>query len=215
MIKIEIPADNYALAALIGDALSKYGRADLDSIEGVTQYDSPAVVRELAERTAVATSSATGVGEQTDDDSQQQADTRVDQNGVVFDPQYCGEAAEPFYGSGKREGQWKKKRGVADADYDAWYATQRAGAAPATDAPIDTSGAFSSTQQPAAPAGAPTDTGAFMTWVSERIVAGNLTQEQVGAAYGEHGLTVTDLFPPNAPEVIAANIAKLHGSLSQ
>ena len=53
----------------------------------------------------------------------------VDHNGVEKNAEFCGNAASPFYGSGKRKGQWKKRQGVADEAYDEWYAEERAGCA--------------------------------------------------------------------------------------
>lgn len=48
----------------------------------------------------------------------------VDENGVAKNPDFCANAKDPFYGSGKRKGQWKKGKGVSDEDYDAWYQSQ-------------------------------------------------------------------------------------------
>ena len=52
-------------------------------------------------------------------------DQAVDLHGVAFDQAYCARAEEPFYTTGPRSGQWKKKRGVDDAAYDKWYTSQR------------------------------------------------------------------------------------------
>lgn len=55
----------------------------------------------------------------------------VDEKGVGYDPEYCADAAKPFYSSGARKGQWKKrggKSGPTEEAYDNWYADQLLGA---------------------------------------------------------------------------------------
>lgn len=142
-----------------------------------------------------------------------QTDARLDQNGVAFDPAYCGEATEPFYASGKRAGQWKKKRGVSEGDYDAWYAG--AAAAEPDAAELNTAAAFSNAPaEPSAPS-VPQDTGQFMGWVSEQQAAGNLTQDRIAAAYQMAGVQVADLFPPADPADVQARIAQIYGILTQ
>lgn len=155
----------------------------------------------------------------------------VDQNGVPFNEDLCGKSAEPFYATGKTKGQWKKRRGVEQEEYDAWYARELEAvknAAPSssgsifeddnTTPPVNTAGAFSAPgDEPAPPPPAtapiPTECGPFMGLVSEKIAAGLITQEQVTAAYATCGLAVTDLFPPKTPEEVAANIQRLHATL--
>lgn len=154
-------------------------------------------------------------------------DARRDQHGVAFNEHYCGEAQDPFYSSGKRSGQWKKKRGVSDADYDDWYAEELAelqgGQA---DAPrgeddhqpsqVNSAAAFGRGGQEQQPQGgsAPQDTGSFMGWVSEKQAAELLTQADIQEAYTQTGLQVPDLFPPNDPQTVANNISKLYGLLA-
>lgn len=144
-------------------------------------------------------------------------DTRKDPQGVIFDPEFCGEATEPFYGSGKRAGQWKKKRGVGEAEYDAWYATQlaalAAGNTASEDEQINTAGAFGGGGEDSSqPAGdpAPEDCGAFMGWVSAKQAAGLLTQDDIGDAYVQASVQVTDLFPPNDEDTVKQNVATLY-----
>jgi hypothetical protein len=153
----------------------------------------------------------------------------VDINGLEFNGLYCGQAKEPFYGTGPRKGQWKKLRGVDDATYDRWYAETRAknatptpiseelekeAAAVLADAgmtePANTAAAFGNTVT-AEPA--PQTPGEFMGWTAERQAAGLLTQGDVEHIYHENGLGVTDLFGAHAPEVIAEHIATLHGHM--
>lgn len=146
----------------------------------------------------------------------------TDQHGVAFDANYCAQAKEPFYASGSRSGQWKKRKGVGDDTYDAWYASQLAKAPAATDpdpAPeqVNTAGAFTpqaqqqQQQQPAAPQ----NTGDFMAWVAEKQAAGHLTQDAIQAAYAQAGIAITDLFPPNTDEQVAQRIGALYSQLSQ
>lgn len=44
-----------------------------------------------------------------------------DEKGVQFIPAICGQAAKPFYASGPRKGQWKKRQGVDEVEYDRVY----------------------------------------------------------------------------------------------
>ena len=37
------------------------------------------------------------------------ASDRLDLNGVAFDPKFCAESKDPFYNTGKKTGQWKKR----------------------------------------------------------------------------------------------------------
>lgn len=151
-----------------------------------------------------------------------QANAPRDQHGVAFNVHYCGEAQDPFYSSGKRSGQWKKKRGVSDKDYDDWYAEElaelRGGATDEEShqpAAVNTAGAFGNgqAQQQSAPA-APQDTGEFMGWVSEKQAGGHITQDDIQQAYNQAGVQVTDLFPPNDPQTIAGRIRQLYDLLA-
>lgn len=147
--------------------------------------------------------------------------SRRDMKGVAFDPAYCANAAEPFYGSGKEKGQWKTKRGVAAEVYAAWYAAQLAGATQAASdedsdntAPVQTGAAFGAAPVSSVTAPAPRNAGEFMAWVAEKQTAGKLTQDAINAAYVNLGIRVQDLFPPTPENIIANNIASLHRELS-
>lgn len=174
------------------------------------------------ETTTTATAGAAG-------SASENAATAVDLHGVPFDSDYCGTSADaPFYSSGPNEGQWKKRRGVAPADYEGWYAAEKKRLAPPATGSIfeetappavDTAGAFGA---PAAgglgettppPTEIPTECGPFMGLVSEKIAAGAVTQAQVTDAYTACDLSVTDLFPPADPQLVASNIARLHHAL--
>lgn len=141
-----------------------------------------------------------------------------DLHGVAKNPEFVGDAAEPFYSSGPRSGQWKKKRGVSDEDYDNWYQSQRTDVpepAPQDDETLDTSAAFgapAASPEPVAPV-APRTTGEFMGWVAEQQAAQRITQAQIQAAYEQTGLSITDLFPPNDADVIADRLGRLFTAL--
>jgi hypothetical protein len=143
-------------------------------------------------------------------------ETRVDTLGVVFDPEYCGEATEPFYTSSKRAGQWKKRRGITDDAYDGWYAG-RVSILGATDdtgegkePELDTGPAFGGGVKEPAGEPIPQDCGAFMGWVSAQQAAGKLSQQDIGNAYAQAGVQVTDLFPPNDAATVQSHVAKLY-----
>ena len=151
----------------------------------------------------------------------------VDEHGVEKDPEFCGTAAKPFYGSGKRKGQWKKRQGVTDTAYDEWYADELAvvdaidatvedGYTEVEDEPVDTAAAFGAEETAAKPTGAPTEAGEFMGWLAEKQAAGVLNQEQIGAAYAAAGVQVTDLFPGDGKDedTIAAAIAGVYAILA-
>lgn len=152
-------------------------------------------------------------------------DVPIDTNGVPKDDEFCGNAAIPFYSSGKRPGQWKKRQGVADAAYDAWYVEALA-ALPEADAfrgaLADAAGddisdaAFGNTEAAGAdtaPA-APTTAGEFMTWVAEQQTAGHFTAEEVLGAYATAGVAVVDLFPPNTVSDVAKRVAAVYAVLA-
>lgn len=140
---------------------------------------------------------------------------RVDIPGVAFNAEFCSTAQDPFYASGPRKGQWKRRKGVTEDAYDAWYAGQvKPGAAQtaADEEPVNTAGAFGAAETAEA-VPAPTDCGAFMGWVSAKQAAGLLTQEDIGEAYTQAGVQVTDLFPPNDADTVTGHVGKLYSFL--
>ena len=135
-----------------------------------------------------------------------------DMNGVEVDGEYCGEAKDPFYGTGKRSGQWKKKRGVSDAAYDAWYAGARPEAEPAAEPEkVDAAAAFANP----IPDSVPTTAGDLMAWLSEEQAAGRLTPGVIADAYVTCGIALTDLFPPHSDADVAERCAKVFAVLNQ
>lgn len=55
-----------------------------------------------------------------------------DEKGVLFDERLC-DSRKKFYAYGAKQGQWKKKKGVPEEEYDAWYLMQSAVRNPAND----------------------------------------------------------------------------------
>ncbi len=147
---------------------------------------------------------------------------KVDPKGVPFDGNFCANATDPFYKSGKNEGQWKKKKGVDQAAYDDWYAamlsqveTEPEVDEPAYDENYDTSAAFGApveTQTAETAGDAPQDVGELMGWIAEQQTAGNLDQDKIGYAYLQAGVQVTDLFA-GSEEDKAEKIGKVYAQL--
>jgi hypothetical protein len=153
MIKIEFPADRPDIAAAIGRALfdiAKHRSVDLPgdkpapaevgskahlSLVKQQAEEKPLVPEEepLEEEpidTAVAfgtvPDTVTPTGQATVAPEQVRDSVPRDKKGVAFDIKYCAQAADPFYGTGKQAGQWKKRKGVLEETYDAWYSTHLA-----------------------------------------------------------------------------------------
>lgn len=203
MLKIEFPADNKALASAIGRALVTYG-ANLiggaiahDDIESATPADT--VADETAERHAAMDAYLERNPKPATDaviDDANEGDIRVDLHGVPFDPAFCSAAKDPFYSSGKGAGQWKKRKGVGEPEYDVWYANLKSATAPRfpADTPeVNTAAAFG--MAPAAAADpAPTTPGALVVWASARQADGSLTAQQITDAYVTAGVALQELF---------------------
>lgn len=145
-IKIEIPAGCVNLARLIGEALASYqGEGDI-----IIPFKKSTLPREeafdLSEIAAAADddgSNATlgtgvDVAAQGGIESHEHLSTTVtplghpskdpttgkyltDHKGVMHIPAVCGNAEKPFYASGPTKGQWKRKVGVTEENYNAAY----------------------------------------------------------------------------------------------
>ncbi len=143
--------------------------------------------------------------------------TDVDANGIAKDDRYCATAKQPFYSSGKRKGQWKKRQGVSDEAYDAWYASQlEPGAAQTTvdEQPVATAGAFGAVpaqQTPTEPV--PKTAGEFFGWCAAQQTSGAFTSENVGEAYVAANVDPSVLFTA-PPEAQAEQIAKVYEILT-
>ena len=158
----------------------------------------------------------------TEDDTVETPPTPTDEHGVEFDPGFCAKSVkDPFYASGKNQGKWKRKRGLAIETYDNWYTGQidpggtsdKALPELTTTVPVDTAAAFEAS--PAAVAtDLPTEPGAFMLWCSEQTAAQKFTTEQVTAAYAQCGITVADMFGGDQA-VTSGHVANLLKALGQ
>lgn len=222
MLKIEFPAENKALAAAIGKALTQYAGGAAEVVMRIDASDVVAQLDRVASDSGVVPAGSdalTGAEDEPTNDAP--ADGRKDQKGVMFNPTFCANAKEPFYSSGAMLGQWKKARGCDQGAYDSWYANEHAKAQAAWHEKADSLGiqtgasaaaAFAQATEPAAAVApkAPATGGELMTWVSERQVAQKLTQADIDAAWKATGFGVADIFGPNA----AAVIASVYGILS-
>ena len=231
MIKIEFPSDRPDIARHLGTALYYIGKSDdteslLDeeiepgSDEGKHQQhlkDTGTSEEEITSVTNNAGSNDNGGFNQEELDGSENLEKR-DPNGVAYNAEMCANAAKPFYASGKRTGQWKKRQGVGDDEYEGWYANALANLAPEDDGEpsVNTADAFggqdsSDDVEPVIPH----DAGTLMAWVAEMQSAGRLTQEMVNAAYVQAGLGMVDIFegPDKAPDVIAGRVGEIHNIL--
>ncbi len=159
----------------------------------------------------------------------------ADTLGVVFDGNFCGKAKDPFYTSGKRKGQWKKKKGVSDEDYDAWYQSQlepgvmaaggmfnngelleEASIQPETPQTSSASLLAASPTVQEQPSTGPKDGGELMVWVSEQQAAGKLTQDELNSSWQANGVgSPADLFGPNAEQTVVAIYTYLSSLVAQ
>lgn len=153
---------------------------------------------------------------------------KLDTRGVPYHADYCANAADPFYGSGKRQGQWKKRKGVSDEAYDAWYEERLLDLAPKgtvketgeddhAGGVANAAAAFgaggAAAKQTTGAAAAPKTAGEFMAWVSEQQAAGVLTQANIQAAYAMAGLAIADLFGSDVG-LVARNVSTLYQILA-
>jgi hypothetical protein len=140
MINITFPSGDKRAASVFGTALLKYAGARSSEPQAEPQAamvapygDDPAPTNdELSGYDAtvgadniaadIATNEAAVLAFVAQGDTTPDADAPLDHNGVAKDPRYCGDWSDPFYPSGKHKGAWKKKRGVSESDYAAWYA---------------------------------------------------------------------------------------------
>lgn len=251
MIKIEFPADRKDIALAIGQALVAIGegKALVNSPAPTTaaevptsspaasstacdEYEAEEVPNDTEHPAAQSATATTGSGEGAANAAGASqtapaggADVQVDEKGVPFNAELCGKAAIPFYGSGKKKGQWKKRQGVDEDAYDEWYAEALLGAKveeepeeeAATETTSDSNIAASlfanggNQQTAAAGEDVPQDAGQLMKWVSEQQAAGNITQQQVTDAYTALQLPFDAVMNPAYP--VADNCAAIYNHL--
>lgn len=133
--------------------------------------------------------------------------TSKDQKGVEFNADFCSKSEKPFYDKGTRQGQWKKRRGVEETEYDKWYAGELSKQSPvSTDERegVNTAAAFTQ-ETPAAPepTGPTINTfGDLMGWVADKQNAGLLDYEadlmngydQAARSLGIQKIEIQELF---------------------
>jgi hypothetical protein len=237
MIKIEFPSDRSDIALAIGRALIAIGQAEgLDGgqLETSVKTDTRTDQEKTEERDKLYQHNPEAKpGEtQTRGDSHgtyehvgktgefmeevSEIDPRVDEKLVIFDAKYCGEAAVPFYASGKRKGQWKKRKSVEEVDYDEWYAskleqtptqTQIVRDEPAPD-PEKAANAFK--KSPVVDVKAPANFGELMAWFSGQQTAGNYESHHLEQAFKTLNLSTLDL----VQDPTGANIAAVYEYLA-
>lgn len=234
MIKIEFPADRLDIAAEFSKALSALGGRsgsiinDLVSPSPAQEDDGPNQNTDVEpeddglnnEGDAIDNTSGPEAGDRRAADEipfkdypAANANTRVDTKGVAFNTEFCGEAAVPFYASGKNKGQWKKKKGVTEEAYGAWYLSATPAATSSDAAPLDTAGAFGGQQPATDKKPIPKDCGEFMGWVSAQQAAGQLNPIDITDAYGKLNLAVADLFSPTSAAKIEEHVRNLYAML--
>jgi hypothetical protein len=238
MIKIEFPADRTDIALAIGQALITIGQGDGQD-GGAVPVNLAGTERKIGKSPELGASFAPAdtrteeakteerdnlyqhtpdpkPGEtQTRGDSHGtyehvgQIESRVDDNRVVFDAKYCGEAAVPFYASGKRKGQWKKRKSVDEANYDEWYAGELmdsiCDASQERDEPEPnlekTTNAFK--KEPVVEAVIPENFGELMAWFSNQQTAGNYEAQHLEQAFKALNLSTLDLVQDATGEKVA------------
>jgi len=233
-IRIEFDDSNKKLAKAIGLGLAYYAdpaaALKLIPIEGKpadedTPIETAAVTETVTDEPVIGTSG----GEPADLPDERQAEpvktitpdnkgpelippgpVETDEHGVPFDAAFCGKSDKPFYATGPRTGQWKKKRGTDQDEYDLWYDGQRPtnNAAADPEKKVDTAAAFA-TEPAAATTDLPTTPGDLMKWCAEQTAAGAMTTEQVTAAYAACGITVADMFGAEGETHVQAILAEL------
>lgn len=213
----EVPADTTAAETTTGTTVEEHEHQhEAEEIPNDTKH--PAAPS-AAETTGSGESAANAAGAS---QTAPAGGEKVDEKGVPFNGEFCGKAAIPFYGSGKKKGQWKKRQGVDEDAYDEWYAEALLGARieeepeeQATETTSDSNvaaNAFGGQQQQAATdENVPQDAGQLMKWVSEQQAAGNITQQQVTDAYTALQLPFDAVMNPAYP--VADNCAAIYNHL--
>lgn len=228
MIKIEFPDHRTDIALAIGQALVAIA-------QGTALSNSPAPTTAPATAAAQFDKAVTaGVvleeddGEQEDDaNGAEPATGEVDQMGVPFNKKFCAKAAEPFYKSGKYSGQWKKRKGVEQSDYDTWHDAECAklidalpqrltnagpDAANTADEAFDVGSTWSAPAAKTAGRAAPQNGGEFFAWVAEMQAAKHLTQADIDAAYPALNLSPNALWAAD-PATQAQMVGALYNNL--
>lgn len=224
-IKIELPANNASLIRAIGAALAEYEYVPDDDLLPVPGYvptkGDEGIEVDLSDEVHITKTSTPGPSTTTIEDpaaaetpetpeNPGEAPT-VDEKGVMFIPAVCAVAKEPFYASGPRKGQWKKKRGIDDLNYDTVYlnavnqVTAAATTTPATTGLSEAEEAFGDqTKTTADPAATNVTPDVVFALYSKLVQAGR--PEPANAVFANHGLANGTLIysrPELAPAIHA------------
>lgn len=232
MIKIEFPAHRTDIALAIGQALVAIGQGAPVEVKNAPPVNAQlqAYTQEYGEMDQERFGSADEIVSEGPETTTAPAGTvcdgvsfkgTVDEKGVTFNADMCGKAAKPFYASGKTAGQWKKRQGVDEADYNAWYAGELAKATPATaeveveqEQTFDAGSVWGQTKpQQEAACVKVTNVGELFTWISEMQAAGYFTTVDVDQAYAFNDLDMGKLWSAT-PDEQAKMVAALFNTLS-
>lgn len=213
MIEIKFPANRADIALAIGQALMSIGTGNVRANAQLEHYAQGAG-QSHADVPLGSFGTADAVTEEEDDAIDTgTASGKVDLKGVAYLASMCMDAKEPFYASGKNKGQWKKRKAVSEADYDAWYAGElgKLTTNPAEEPKVDLGTVW---QAPASQDAVkpPVNAGELFAYVSEMQTAKRLTQADVDAAYPAVNLTVQQLWtadPATQSQMVAALFAYL------
>lgn len=237
MIRIEFPADRPDIARAFGQALLEISKYERPQREPYQPAAKPVEIQSTLEETTpapldVTVTVAGQVIEPQPDPGYLQDNEGVtpaadvlqyDTKGVPFNRDLCAISKEPFYSSGPRAGQWKKRKGVGEDRYENWY---RDAQSQLTTAPNAMAHANSSTAAQVFAKGtgatAPTETAAppptagpghLFKWLTGLQTSGQITREGVDASWRKAGLTMTDLLPPTTPAAIEQNLVALYRAI--
>ena len=225
MIKIEFPSHRSDIALAIGQALITIAQGERQEMKAPkVSAESTAEERaELYKHTpdpapgeTVIRADATGqhfehtgkTDEPMEAVEELDEPERTDENGVEFDAKYCANAADPFYATGKQKGQWKKRKGVDEADYNAWYASQLQDApeqlAKDEPEPQPEKAAAAFKKAPAVATDAPKNFPELMTWFAGQQAAGNYEAQHLEKAFRDLGISTLDLVQDATGEKVRA-----------
>lgn len=230
MIKIEFPAHRTDIALAIGQALVAIGQGAPVEVKNAPPVNAQlqAYTQEYGEMDQERFGSADEIVSEEPETTTAPAGTvcdgvsfkgTVDEKGVTFNADMCGKAAKPFYASGKTAGQWKKRQGVDEADYNAWYAGELAKATPATaeveveqEQTFDAGSVWNQPKAQQEQARTVSNVGELFAWISEMQAAGHFTTVDVDQAYASNNLNMGLLWSAD-PATQAQMVAALFNTL--
>jgi hypothetical protein len=224
MIEIKIPEDK-ELAAAIREALVKWsGKAVTPTEIAEAIMDTPITPEPELKPVAEPES----LFDDVEEEEEEEPDDQEDVNGVLFNALYCGLKTVV---RGERKGCWKAAKGVSQAAFKAWYDSQLPATEPEPEpeptpeelarkafaSPNNPNPLLPPTSAPQVPpeTPVPTNFAELCAWASEKQVGGFLKTSDINDACTALGITVADLYPPNADADIAQRTAKLFEHLQE